>query len=32
MGWLAYAFTGVAVGVLLLGAVIYRLVGRYVSP
>jgi predicted MFS family arabinose efflux permease len=29
MGWLAYAFTGVAVGVLLLGAVIYRLVGRH---
>jgi predicted MFS family arabinose efflux permease len=32
MGWLTYAFTGVAVGVLLLGAVIYRLVGRHVSP
>ena len=29
MGWLPYAFTGVAVGVLLLGAVIYRLVGRH---
>jgi predicted MFS family arabinose efflux permease len=29
MGWLTYAFTGVAVGVLLLGAVIYRLVGRH---
>jgi predicted MFS family arabinose efflux permease len=29
LGWLAYAFTGVAVGVLLLGAVIYRLVGRH---
>ena len=29
MGWLAYAFTGVAVGVGLLGAVIYRLVGRH---
>ena len=29
MGWLAYAFTGVALGVGLLGAVIYRLVGRH---
>ena len=32
IGWLAYAFTGVAVGVGLLGAVIYRLVGRHVFP
>ena len=29
LGWLAYAFTGVAVGVVMLGAVIYRLVGRH---
>jgi predicted MFS family arabinose efflux permease len=29
VGWLAYAFTGVAVGVVMLGAVIYRLVGRH---
>jgi predicted MFS family arabinose efflux permease len=29
IGWLAYAFTGVAVGVGVLGAVIYRLVGRH---
>jgi|LauGreDrversion4_1035100.scaffolds.fasta_scaffold03804_2 predicted MFS family arabinose efflux permease len=32
VGWLAYAFTGVAVGVVMLGAVIYRLVGRHISP
>jgi len=29
IGWLANAFTGVAVGVGVLGAVIYRLVGRH---
>jgi len=29
IGWLAYAFTGAAVGVGMLGAVIYRLVGRH---
>ena len=29
LGWLAYAFTGVAVGVVMLGAVIYQLVGRH---
>ena len=29
LGWLAYAFTGVAVGVVMLGAVIYLLVGRH---
>ncbi len=29
LGWLAYAFMGVAVGVVMLGAVIYRLVGRH---
>jgi predicted MFS family arabinose efflux permease len=29
IGWLAYAFTGVAAGVGVLGAVIYRLVGRH---
>jgi predicted MFS family arabinose efflux permease len=28
MGWLAYAFTGAALGVVLLGGVVYRLVGR----
>ncbi len=32
MGWLSYAFTGAALGVVGLGAVVYRLVGRYVSP
>jgi predicted MFS family arabinose efflux permease len=32
MGWLAYAFTGAAMGVVGLGAVVYRLVGRHVSP
>ena len=32
MGWLAYAFTAAAVGVVGLGAVVYRLVGRHVSP
>ena len=32
MGWLAYAFTGAALGVVGLGAVVYRLVGRHVSP
>ena len=30
LGWLAYAFTGAAVGVVVLGAVVYRLVGRHV--
>lgn len=29
MGWLAYAFTGAAAGVVVLGAVVYRLVGRH---
>jgi predicted MFS family arabinose efflux permease len=29
MGWLAYAFTGAALGVVGLGAVVYRLVGRH---
>jgi predicted MFS family arabinose efflux permease len=29
MGWLAYAFTGAAMGVVGLGAVVYRLVGRH---
>jgi predicted MFS family arabinose efflux permease len=29
MGWLAYAFTAAAVGVVGLGAVVYRLVGRH---
>jgi predicted MFS family arabinose efflux permease len=28
-GWLAYAFTGAAVGVVVLGAVVVRLVGRH---
>ena len=32
MGWLSYAFTGAALGVVGLGAVVYRLVGRHVSP
>jgi predicted MFS family arabinose efflux permease len=32
MGWLAYAFTGAALGVVGLGAVVYRLVGRHGSP
>ena len=32
LGWLAYAFTAAAVGVVGLGAVVYRLVGRHVSP
>jgi predicted MFS family arabinose efflux permease len=32
MGWLSYAFTGAAMGVVGLGAVVYRLVGRHVSP
>jgi hypothetical protein len=30
LDWLAYAFTGAAVGVVVLGAVVYRLVGRHV--
>ena len=29
MGWLAYAFSAAAVGVVVLGAVVYRLVGRH---
>lgn len=29
MGWLSYAFTGAALGVVGLGAVVYRLVGRH---
>lgn len=29
MGWLAYAFTAAALGVVLLGVVVYRLVGRH---
>jgi predicted MFS family arabinose efflux permease len=29
MGWLTYAFTGAALGVVGLGAVVYRLVGRH---
>jgi predicted MFS family arabinose efflux permease len=29
MGWLAYAFSAAAVGVIVLGAVVYRLVGRH---
>ena len=29
MGWLAYAFTAAAVGVMALGLVVYRLVGRH---
>ena len=29
LGWLAYAFTAAAVGVVGLGAVVYRLVGRH---
>jgi predicted MFS family arabinose efflux permease len=29
MGWLAYAFTGAALGVVGLGALVYRLVGRH---
>jgi predicted MFS family arabinose efflux permease len=29
MGWLRYAFTGAALGVVGLGAVVYRLVGRH---
>ena len=32
MGWLSYAFTGAALGVVGLGAVVYRLVGRHLSP
>jgi predicted MFS family arabinose efflux permease len=32
MGWLAYAFTAAAVGVSGLGVMVYRLVGRHVSP
>jgi hypothetical protein len=32
LGWLAYAFTAAAVGVVGLGAVVYRLVGRHGSP
>jgi predicted MFS family arabinose efflux permease len=32
MGWLSYAFSGAALGVVGLGAVVYRLVGRHVSP
>jgi len=32
MGWLTYAFTGAAVGVVGLGVWVYRLVGRHVSP
>jgi hypothetical protein len=29
MGWLSHAFTGAALGVVGLGAVVYRLVGRH---
>lgn len=29
MGWLAYAFTAAAAGVMVLGAVVYRLVGQH---
>jgi predicted MFS family arabinose efflux permease len=29
MGWLAYALTGASVGVVVLGAVVFRLVGRH---
>ncbi len=29
MGWLAYAFSAAAAGVIVLGAVVYRLVGRH---
>jgi hypothetical protein len=29
MGWLSYAFTCAALGVVGLGAVVYRLVGRH---
>jgi hypothetical protein len=29
MGWLAHAFTAAAVGVSVLGVVVYRLVGRH---
>ena len=29
MGWLAYAFTAAAVGVTVLGVLVYRLVGRH---
>jgi hypothetical protein len=29
MGWLAYAFSAAAAGVVVLGVVVFRLVGRH---